>query len=105
FGPAAGRPGTRFQVQFSRSPDGWWVEPLGKVLPLPARGRLLAYPSLRAAAGATADARPDAPDAEQVTLHVDGPTENVFAVRAAGDSMHGGKTPIGDGDWLVMKGS
>jgi Peptidase S24-like len=27
----------------------------------------------------------------------------VFAVRATGDSMNGGKTPIGDGDWLVMR--
>ncbi|MEO8179809.1 MAG: DEAD/DEAH box helicase family protein [Deltaproteobacteria bacterium] len=103
FGPAAGHPGTRFQVQFSRSPDGWWVEPLGNVLTLPARGRLVAYPSLRAAAGAAADARSDEPDAAELTLPFDGPTEEVFAVRAAGDSMKGGKTPIGDGDWLVMK--
>lgn len=31
------------------------------------------------------------------------PPIDVFAVCAAGDSMHGGKTPIADGDWLVMK--
>ena len=103
FGPAAGHPGTRFEVRFSRSPDGWWIEPLGKMLSLPARGRVLAYPSLRAAAGAAADARPDAPDAEEVALPFEGITDDTFAVRAAGDSMNGGKTPIGDGDWLVMR--
>ena len=30
FGPTAGEPGTTFHVRFSRSPDGWWIEPLGE---------------------------------------------------------------------------
>jgi hypothetical protein len=87
FGPAAGHPGTRFEVQFSRSRDGWWIAPLGKVLPARARGQLVAYPSLRAAAGAATEARPDEPTPEEVTLPFDAASDDVFAVRATGDSM------------------
>jgi hypothetical protein len=103
FGPAAGHPGTRFQVQFSRSPDGWWIQPRGEVLPLPARGQLLAYPSLRAAAGAASVGHTDDPRSEQVTLPFDATSDDLFAVRASGESMNGGKAPIADGDWLVMR--
>ena len=92
FGPAAGHPGTRFQVQFSRSPDGWWVAPFGKVIGLPARGRLVAYPSLRAAAGAAAEARPDEPEAGEVALPFAGDPDDVFAVRR---SQRGGSTRAG----------
>jgi superfamily II DNA or RNA helicase/HKD family nuclease len=103
FGPAAGRPGTRFQVQFSRSPDGWWIQPRGELLPVHARGQLLAYPSLRAAAGATSTALTDEPLPEPVTLPLDTASDHLFAVRASGESMNGGKAPIADGDWLVMR--
>jgi SOS-response transcriptional repressor LexA len=103
FGPAAGRPGTRFLVEFSRSPDGWWLEPLGETPALPARGRIRAYPTLRAAAGAAAGELVEAPEAELVSLPVDGTTDALFAVRASGDSMDGGKSPIRDGDWLVLR--
>ena len=103
FGPSAGQPGTRFQAQFSRSPDGWWVAPLGRAPVATTRGRLVAYPSLRAAAGAIGGARSDTPEPELVILPFDGDSDDVFAVRAAGDSMNGGKTPISDGDWLIMR--
>jgi hypothetical protein len=103
FGPNAGHPGTRFEVHFSRSPDGWWIEPLGKSLSQTARGRFVAFPCLRAAAGVAAGGRPDAPEAEEVTLPFHGGGDDVFAVRASGDSMNGGKMPIADGDWLVMR--
>jgi hypothetical protein len=58
FGPSAGHPGTRFEVRFSRSPDGWWIELRGKVLALPARDPLVTYPSLRAAADVRPAERP-----------------------------------------------
>ena len=104
FGPSAGMPGTYATVRFSRSPDGWWIEPVGaKVLPLASRGKITAFPTLRAAAGAAEGALLDLPEAEQVTLPVRVRGEGLFAVRADGDSMDGGKQPIRDGDWLVLR--
>lgn len=101
FGPTAGRPGTDFRVRFFRTPDGWAVEPVGgAVVPLPERGLVVAFPTLRAAAGASGDARVEA-DAELVALP--GGRDGVFAVRASGDSMDGGANPIRDGDWVLAK--
>jgi hypothetical protein len=101
FGPGAGQPGTAFHVRFSKSPDGYWAEPLGQVIPFPARGRVIAYPSLRAAAGAAQGGIVEAPDAEEVQLP--GAREGLFAVRASGNSMEGGTNPIHDGDWLLFR--
>ncbi len=101
FGPTAGRPGTAFHVRFVPSPDGLWIEPLGPVA-APARGRVTAFPDLRAAAGAATGARDEAPGAEPVRLPVPADPDT-FAVRAAGRSMDGGKAPIRDGDWLVFR--
>jgi SOS-response transcriptional repressor LexA len=103
FGPAAGRPGTTFRVRFFRSPDGWCVEPQGQVVELPARGRIVAFPTLRAAAGAPGAALAEAPGAEEVVLPVRTRSEGSFAVRATGDSMEGGTDPVRDGDWLVFR--
>ena len=105
FGLAAGRPGTAFRVRFFRSPDGWCAEPEGQVVELfPASG-VTAYPSLRAAAGAVPEGVVAAPAPEVVSLPIRTRAENVFAVRATGDSMQGGASPIHDGDWLVFKHS
>ena len=107
FGPDAGKAGTDFHVEFRRSPDGWWAEPVGSnVIALPARGRVVAYPSLRAAAGVLLDGgdlQGDGVEATEVRLPILGPDPDVFAVRATGDSMDGGKTPIRNGDWVLMK--
>jgi superfamily II DNA or RNA helicase/diadenosine tetraphosphate (Ap4A) HIT family hydrolase len=103
FGPSAGKPGTAFQVRFTPSPDGLWVEPTGKVVELPPRGAVTAFPSLRAAAGPIGAEVASAPEAEQVFLPVKTRAADIFAVRAAGDSMNGGADPIRDGDWLIMK--
>lgn len=104
FGPSAGQPGTNFHVRFTPAPDSWWIEPVGaQVIPLPRRGTLVAFPSLRAAAGAPSDAYESAPEAERVRLPVQARGEGLFAVRASGDSMEGGERPIHDGDWLVMR--
>lgn len=104
FGMSAGKPGTNFRVRFTPSPDGWSVEPVeAEVIPLPRRGTIISFPSLRAAAGAPSDAYESAPDAERVRLPVQARGEGLFAVRASGDSMEGGERPIRDGDWLVMR--
>ena len=63
---------------------------------------ITAYPDIRVAAGAATEAITSG-EAEQVALPVDRVSEGLFAVRAAGHSMDGGKRPIRDGDWLVMR--
>lgn len=103
FGPSAGRPGTAFQVRFSSSPDGLWVEPLGQVIELPPTGAVTAFPSLRAAAGRREGAATEAPEPEHVLLPTKRRAADVFAVRATGDSMDGGAEPIRDGDWLLFQ--
>jgi superfamily II DNA or RNA helicase/diadenosine tetraphosphate (Ap4A) HIT family hydrolase/HKD family nuclease len=104
FGPAAGHRSTGFEVRFAPSPDGWWIEPLGeRALVVPARGAIRAFPTLQAAAGAAAGARLVAPDADEVVLPLASHGEDVFAVRASGDSMDGGSKPIRDGDWVVCR--
>ncbi|MCP3136048.1 DEAD/DEAH box helicase family protein [Pyxidicoccus xibeiensis] len=106
FGPTAGNPGTAFRVRFIPASDGWRVEPvLAEVVPFVRPGTLVAFPSLRAAAGAVDHALSleSAPEAERVRLPVQARGEGLFAVRASGASMDGGERPIRDGDWLVMR--
>jgi superfamily II DNA or RNA helicase/diadenosine tetraphosphate (Ap4A) HIT family hydrolase len=104
FGVAAGSPGTAFAVRFSRSPDGWWVEPVGaQVIAFPPRGKFVAFPSLRVAAGNAGTAQASSLEADEVRLPAKATGPGLFAVRADGDSMDGGKKPIRDGDWLVMR--
>ncbi len=76
-----------------------------QVIPLPHRTTLTAFPSLQAAAGAATLSLSlgSKPDAERVTLPLQTSGEGLFAVRASGESMNGGKHPIRDGDWLVMR--
>jgi superfamily II DNA or RNA helicase/diadenosine tetraphosphate (Ap4A) HIT family hydrolase len=109
FGPDAGKPGSAFYVRFSRSPDGWWIEPadkpLGKVVPFPSRGRLTSFPTLRAAAGWAVGPGTvgEGLEAEEVSLPGDFDRESSFVVRASGSSMAGWKSEILDGDWLVLR--
>jgi superfamily II DNA or RNA helicase/diadenosine tetraphosphate (Ap4A) HIT family hydrolase/HKD family nuclease len=107
FGPDAGKPGTSFSVRFAPSPDGWWAEPVAgaraEVIPFPARGRFVSFPTLKAAAGWEEEARTgEALEPEEVALPGDFDREKTFAVRASGTSMEGWKFEIRDGDWLVM---
>lgn len=104
FGPSAGQPGTAFEVRFRRSPDGYWVEPTGgNLFALGSRSGVAAYPDLRAAAGHGL-ATEESVTAERVLLPLDSlPTDNLFAVRVSGSSMDGGKSPLRDGDWAVMR--
>ncbi|MFO0651488.1 MAG: DEAD/DEAH box helicase family protein [Polyangiales bacterium] len=103
FGPDAGRPGTAFQVRFRRSADGWWVEPVGAVRDAVEETAMISYyPTLAAAAGAAKGSASVAPDVSAVRLPVAASRE-LFAVRASGSSMDGGRAPIRDGDWCVLR--
>ena len=103
FGPRAGQPGTAFELRFHRSPDGLWVEPVqATVTELVARRGVIAYPDLRAAAGHALGAA-EPPDQELVVLPIGDLDPDLFAVRVAGTSMDGGRDPIHDGDWAVMR--
>lgn len=103
FGPRAGQPGTAFQIRFHASPSGYWVEPVqAAVIDLASRRKIVAYPDLRAAAGHIAtDVEP--PNEELVSLPIDDADPELFAVRVSGTSMDGGKQPLHDGDWAVMR--
>ncbi len=103
FGPRAGQPGTAFQVRFHAGPNGLWVEPVqADVIELASRRKVAAYPDLRAAAGHVADAVLS-PEADLVWLPLDAASPDLFAVRVSGTSMDGGKEPMRDGDWAVMR--
>jgi superfamily II DNA or RNA helicase/diadenosine tetraphosphate (Ap4A) HIT family hydrolase len=103
FGPGAGQPGTAFEVRFAASPDGLWAEPQqSNLVELAPLFGVVAFPDLRAAAGAPA-AEFDAPEAERVLLPIADPGRDVFAVRVSGTSMDGGKAPLRDGDWALFR--
>ncbi|SES91353.1 DEAD/DEAH box helicase family protein [Stigmatella erecta] len=104
FGPAAGAPGTSFQVRFSPSPDGLWVGPVtAQVIAFPGRrNAVAAYPDLRAAAGHAVVGHEDI-EREFVALPLDNADDSLFAVRVAGDSMDGGNAPLRSGDWAVLR--
>jgi SOS-response transcriptional repressor LexA len=103
FGPRAGQPGTAFQVRFHAAPGGLCIEPVqAEVIELASRRKIVAYPDLRAAAGhVERDVEP--PDAELVSLPIANASPDLFAVRVSGTSMDGGKQPLHDGDWAVMR--
>jgi superfamily II DNA or RNA helicase/diadenosine tetraphosphate (Ap4A) HIT family hydrolase len=107
FGPSAGHPGTAFEVRFYASPDGLWAEPVrDNVVALGPRQGIAGYPDLRAAAGhGTDSAEHAAPEQERVMLPL--PTaaanDDLFAVRISGTSMDGGRDPLRDGDWAVLR--
>ena len=104
YGPSVGMPGTAFHVRFEPSPDGWWIRKLGEVVPLPTHGRLRAYPTLQAAAGASSQNVEEVAAKEvEISLPVGTPGPDLFAIRASGTSMDGGRQPIREGDWLVMR--
>ncbi|MCP3168761.1 DEAD/DEAH box helicase family protein [Myxococcus qinghaiensis] len=106
FGDRAGKPGTAFRVRFTPRTEGWSVEPVNAaVIAFMRPVRLVAFPTLRAAAGAASHALSleEAPDAEHVRLPIQAQGDGLFVVRASGDSMNGGERPIRNGDWLVMR--
>jgi superfamily II DNA or RNA helicase/diadenosine tetraphosphate (Ap4A) HIT family hydrolase/SOS-response transcriptional repressor LexA len=103
FGPRAGQPGTAYQVRFRVSPDGLWAEPVRTNVSeiQPTRG-VVTYPDLRAAAGHAVSAVEEL-QGERVFLPVAEDDPDLFAVRVSGTSMDGGKQPLRDGDWALMR--
>jgi superfamily II DNA or RNA helicase/diadenosine tetraphosphate (Ap4A) HIT family hydrolase/SOS-response transcriptional repressor LexA len=103
FGPRAGQPGTAFQVRFHATPDGYWIQPVQSAsIDVASRHEIVAYPDLRAAAG-YALAAEEAPDKDLVVLPFESSGSDVFAVRVSGSSMDGGRDPLRDGDWAIMR--
>lgn len=103
FGPRAGQPGTSFQVRFIAAPDGLWIQPVqAATIDLVERREIVAYPDLRAAAGHAAAAT-EPPEDSLVVLPVGEGGPELFAVRVSGNSMDGGREPLRDGDWAVMR--
>jgi superfamily II DNA or RNA helicase/diadenosine tetraphosphate (Ap4A) HIT family hydrolase/HKD family nuclease len=102
FGPHAGQPGTDFRIKLRPSPDGWWIEPMGEVLPeVIGRHRFVSFPTLKAAAGweGSSELSPEA-----VEVGLSGPVgERQFAIRVSGSSMNGGAHPLHDGDWAIFE--
>jgi superfamily II DNA or RNA helicase/HKD family nuclease/diadenosine tetraphosphate (Ap4A) HIT family hydrolase/SOS-response transcriptional repressor LexA len=102
FGPTAGRPGSAFSVRFYASPDGLWAEPVGAQVIVLSRREVVTYPDLRTAAGYGLTSH-DASAAATVCLPLDAVAPDLFAVRVVGSSMDGGRTPLRDGDWAVLR--
>ncbi len=104
FGPRAGQPGTAFEVDFRASPDGLWIEPrqTSIIAAIAPRHGVRTYRDLAAAAG-EAQGTLEVVEPESVALPVGAGDPELFAVRVTGSSMDGGKAPIHDGDWAVMR--
>ena len=109
FGIRAGQPGTNHRVRFSSTASGWRVEPVGveaEVIAFPSRGTVVAYRSLRAAAGRDGESTVVGEEgAEEVRLPGDFDRTRCYAVRVSGTSMDGGRDGLREGDWLIMSPS
>ncbi|MEW5848295.1 MAG: DUF3427 domain-containing protein [Myxococcota bacterium] len=111
FGPTAGNPGTRHFVELIQSEAGWKLRPQATgqgqtreadVLAFP---RLPFYPDFQVACGAFAESDRMAQavgELSVVTSRDISPSRN-FVVRASGDSMDGGTSPIRDGDMVLCE--
>jgi superfamily II DNA or RNA helicase/diadenosine tetraphosphate (Ap4A) HIT family hydrolase len=110
FGPSAGLPGTRHQVKLDHSDDGWRLERVdGAATKAPtfdaASPQLPFFADVQAACGALLPDASNAAPAQQVAIksdHALDPSKQ-FVVRALGDSMNGGDTPIADGDLVLCE--
>ncbi|MCB9742235.1 MAG: DEAD/DEAH box helicase family protein [Alphaproteobacteria bacterium] len=91
------------QVQLSLSRKALHLSPHDPVVLSLTHGEALpTYPTLRAAADV--EGLSQAEDLEREAVRLPGPVHpGDFALRASGDSMNGGPTPIRDGDWLILR--
>lgn len=110
LGPTAGLPGTRHQVRLIRTVEGWRLEPDAAVQAV-SPGLETQFPALpyfadlAAACGALVRTAPKQGTSKRVpirTLRTIDP-EKHFVVRASGDSMDGGDSPISDGDLVLCE--
>ncbi|MFT5683082.1 MAG: superfamily II DNA or RNA helicase/HKD family nuclease [Myxococcota bacterium] len=99
FGPTAGASWLLHRLRFTSTPDGWWVRPLGGLVPpLTARREIRALPL----ADIPTDAIRYGLDSE--TVHLPAPDiPGLIAARALNDDLDGGDTPIRRGDWLLLR--
>lgn len=110
LGPTAGLPGTRHQVRLVRTVEGWRLERDATVQPI-VQGLEAQFPSLpyfadlAAACGALVGTAPKEGTSKRVPIRtartID--PEKHFVVRATGDSMDGGDSPIADGDLVLCE--
>jgi SOS-response transcriptional repressor LexA len=113
FGPHAGLPGSSFYVTFTKMGEQWIMEPekppaSAKILAFPNRLSLPFFRELRAACGAFKDGKftGDADSIENIetaTSRRKADPQRYFIVQASGTSMDGGRTPIRDGDLVLME--
>ncbi len=99
FGHDAGAPWLHHRLRFTSAPDGWWVAPLGGLVPPVTERRevravpLPDIPADRSRYGLDSDTvllpAPDVP--------------GLIAARALDDDLDGGDTPIRRGDWLLLR--
>lgn len=110
FGPSAGLPGTRHSVELRRVGAAWRLWPEGKagrehpptVIAFPT---LPYYNDLEVACGERDPTFEGEPTAAPIHIATDRPIDpdKHFVVRAHGDSMDGGPTPIKDGDLVLCE--
>ena len=110
FGPKAGLPGTHHTVHLLRAEDGWRLarQTTESAAPaaLPAGFPVATlYTDVKAACGALEAAGPAAGSPEQIAIRTSTSIDSIkqFVVRASGDSMNGGATPIEDGDLVLCE--
>jgi superfamily II DNA or RNA helicase/diadenosine tetraphosphate (Ap4A) HIT family hydrolase len=113
LGPSTGQPGIRHYVQLVRddNDDVWRLEreadapaanDLSNVIPFP---KLSFFSDVKVACGAFEPSvqMDEAVDQIAVKTHVAVDPRRHFVVRAMGDSMNGGPTPIADGDLVLCE--
>jgi superfamily II DNA or RNA helicase len=109
FGPSAGLPGMRHRARLSRDGDGWRLDrddavPTGEDGTVILFPRLPFYADVKVACGAM-EAASQSDEITQIRVRTDQPVDPAkhFVVRAEGDSMNGGETPIADGDLVLCE--
>ncbi len=109
FGATAGEPQAEQRVLFEHTPLGWSARPERRMLepgalPESHPQEICAYPTLRVLAGLASHTDEGEPAPSSIELDLPfAVTPDHFAVRAEGDSMDGGRRPIKNGDWMVMR--
>lgn len=112
FGPSTGLPGIRHRARLiSDDDDGWRLErddisgalvDTTNVFPFQ---QIPYYADVKVACGAFDEVAQQGDAAEQLSINVGEPLDprKHFVVRASGDSMDGGDTPIRDGDLVLCE--
>lgn len=110
FGPSAGLPGSRHYINLVQGERGWALhqqEPdvaddTATIIPFP---KLPYYSSLAVACGTRGSQAIEADDVQPLPIETNLPhdSKTAFVVRATGESMNGGSTPIRDGDLVLCE--